>query len=46
MGRTKHQRTIPDIDSSVNLVYGEQEGAACNAHFQCPCYPPLFCFNQ
>ena len=27
-------------------MYGEQEGAAYNGHFECVCYHPLFCFNQ
>jgi hypothetical protein len=46
MAVTRHQRIILDIDSSESPVYGEQEGAAYNGHFQCICYHPLFCFNQ
>jgi len=46
MMRTRHRRIILDMDSSESPVYGEQEGAAYNGHFQCVCYHPLFCFNQ
>ena len=46
MKRTRHRRIILDMDSSESPVYGEQEGAAYNGHFQCVCYHPLFCFNQ
>jgi len=46
MARTPHQRIILDMDSSESPVYGEQEGAAYNGHFECVCYHPLFCFNQ
>ena len=46
MARTRHQRTILDMDSSESPVYGEQEGAAYNGHFECVCYHPLFCFNH
>ncbi len=49
MMRTWHQRVIPDMDSSespVYPVYGEQERAAYNGHFECVYYHPLFCFNQ
>ena len=46
MAHTKHQRIILDMDSSESPVYGEQEGAAYNGHFECVCYHPLFCFNQ
>jgi hypothetical protein len=46
MRQTKHQRIILDMDSSESPVYGEQEGAAYNGHFECVCYHPLFCFNQ
>ena len=46
MMRTRHQRIILDMDSSESPVYGKQEGAAYNGHFQCVCYHPLFCFNQ
>jgi hypothetical protein len=34
------------MDSSESLVHGQQEGTACNGHFGCTCYHPLFCFNQ
>ncbi len=37
---------VPDIDSSVNPTLGDQEGAACNGHFGCSCYHPLFVFNR
>jgi hypothetical protein len=45
-----HERQPPkmialDIDSSVSLTYGEQEGTAYNGHFGCSCYHPLFEFN-
>ena len=46
MMRTQHQRIILDMDSSESPVYGQQEGAAYNGHFECVCYHPLFCFNQ
>jgi len=46
MARTKHRRIILDMDRSESPVYGEQEGAAYNGHFECVCYHPLFCFNQ
>lgn len=34
------------MDSSERPVYGEQEGATYNGHFECVCSHPLFCFNQ
>jgi len=46
MARTRHQRIILDMDSSESPVYGEQEGAADNGHFECVSYHPSFCFNQ
>ena len=46
MMRTRYQRVILDMDSSESPVYGEQEGASYNGHFECVCYHPLFCFNQ
>jgi len=46
MMRTRHQRVILDMDSSESPVYGEQEGAAYNGHFQSVCYHPLFLFNH
>ena len=45
MARTRHQWIIVDTDSSESPVYGEQERAAYNGHFECVCYHPLFCFN-
>lgn len=46
-----HDRKPPrdvvlDMDSSVSLTYGEQEGTAYNGHFGCTCYHPLFLFNH
>ncbi|PTN01129.1 DDE family transposase [Rhodovulum imhoffii] len=35
-----------DMDSSVSLTHGDQEGTAWNGHFCCKCYHPLFVFNQ
>jgi hypothetical protein len=46
MAQTPHRRVILDMDSSESPVYGEQEGAAYNGHFECVCYHPLFVFNQ
>jgi len=46
MMRTRRQRIILDMDSSESPVYGEQEGAAYNGHFQSVCYHPLFLFNH
>ena len=46
LAKTVHRRIILDIDSSESPVHGEQEEAACNGHFGCICYHPLFCFNQ
>jgi len=46
MMRTRHHRIILDMDSSESPVYGEQEGAAYNGHFQSVCYHPLFLFNH
>jgi hypothetical protein len=46
MMRSRHQRIILDMDSSESPVYGEQEGAAYNGHFQSFCYHPLFLFNH
>src|SRR3954463_4878845 len=37
---------VLDMDSSVSPTHGEQEGSAYNGHFGCPCYHPLFVFNQ
>lgn len=34
------------MDSSVSPTHGDQEGSACNEHFGCDCYHPLFVFNQ
>ena len=38
MARTRRQRIILDMDSSESPVYGEQEGAAYNGHFESVCY--------
>jgi hypothetical protein len=46
MARTGHRRIILDMDSSENPVYGEQEGATYNGHFETVCYHPLFLFNE
>lgn len=35
-----------DMVNSVSKTYGRQEGTACNGHFGCMCYHPLFCFNK
>jgi hypothetical protein len=37
---------VLDMDSSESPTYGGQEGSACNGHFGCTCYHPLFVFNQ
>src|SRR5215212_870293 len=37
---------VLDMDSSVSPTFGEQDGSAYNGHFGCPCYRPLFVFNQ
>ena len=37
---------VLDMDSSVSLTHGDQEGTAYNGHFECTCYHPLFVFNQ
>jgi len=44
--KLKDNRIILDMDSSESPVYGEQEGAAYNGHFQSVCYHPLFLFNH
>src|SRR6201987_1511514 len=46
-----HKRRQPrvvvlEMDSSESPTYGAQEGSAYNGHFGCPCYHPLFVFNQ
>jgi hypothetical protein len=46
IARTRHRRIILDMDSSESPVYGEQEGAAYNGHFETVCYHPLFLFNE
>jgi hypothetical protein len=46
MARTPHRRVILDMDSSESPVYGEQEGAAYNGHFETVCYHPIFLFNE
>ena len=35
-----------DMDSSESPVFGDQEGAMWNGHFQSKCLHPLFVFNQ
>jgi hypothetical protein len=35
-----------DMDSSESPVFGDQEGAMWNGHFQSKCLRPLFVFNQ
>src|SRR5262245_56413736 len=42
----KLTRIVLDMDSSVSETYGRQQGSACNGHFGCTCYDPLFVFNQ
>jgi hypothetical protein len=42
----KLTKLILDMDSSVSETCGHQEGSACNGHFGCTCYHPLFLFNQ
>ena len=37
---------VPGMDSSVSETHGAQEGSACNGHFACTCYHPLFVFSQ
>jgi len=37
---------VLDMDSSVSVTHGAQEGSAYNGHFACTCYHPLFVFNQ
>src|ERR1700720_4303237 len=37
---------VPDRDSSVSPTHGEQEMSVWNGHYECPCYHPLFVFNQ
>ena len=37
---------VLDMDSSVSETHGAQAGSACNEHFGCTCYHPLFVFNQ
>jgi hypothetical protein len=46
-----HARHLPkaivlDIDSSVSLTYGDQEGTAYDGDFARTCHHPLFMFNQ
>jgi hypothetical protein len=45
-GRKPLKSIVLDMDSSVSLIHGGQEGAAYNGHFGCTCYHPLFVFNQ
>ena len=44
--RSRVSDLILDMDSSESPTHGHQEGSAWNGHFACPCYHPLFCFNQ
>jgi hypothetical protein len=37
---------VLDMESSASPTYGQQEGSACNGHFGCTCYHPVFVFNQ
>lgn len=46
ISKTSYRRIILDMDSSVSPVHGDQQGSACNGHFGCSCFHPLFCFNQ
>ena len=39
-------RVVLDMDSSESPVHGQQEGSACNGHFESVCYHPLFLFND
>ena len=39
-------RVVLDMDSTEIPVYGEQEQAACHAHFESTCYHPLLLFNR
>ncbi len=41
----RSDRVILDMDSSVGLVHGEQEGSAYHGRFESVCYHPLFLFN-
>jgi len=42
----KLKKLILDMDGSASETYGHQQGTACNGHFGCTCYHPLFLFNQ
>jgi Transposase DDE domain group 1 len=44
--RRQPRVVVLDMDSSESPTYGAQEGSACNGHFGCTCYHPLFVFNQ
>ena len=44
--RPTTRRVTLDFDSSESPVYGAQEQAAYNGHFESVCYHPLFVFNQ
>ena len=46
MKRKLPKSMVLDMDSSVGPTHGDQEGTACNGHFGCTCYHPLFVFNQ
>jgi Transposase DDE domain group 1 len=40
------ERVVLDMDSSESPVHGEQEGSACNRHFESVCYHPRFLFDH
>jgi hypothetical protein len=39
-------RTVLDMDSTENPVYGEQEQSPYNGHIESTCYHPLLLFNR
>src|ERR1700720_3895258 len=45
-GRRPPKGVVLDMDSSVSPTHGEQENSVWNGHYECPCYHPLFVFNQ
>ena len=45
-GRRPPRGVVLDMDSSVSPTHGEQENSVWNGHYACPCYHPLFVFNQ
>jgi hypothetical protein len=44
--RKPQTKIVLDMDSRVSETHGAQEGRACNGHFSCTCYHPLFVLNQ